>query len=218
MAAMALHCTADRAIFAVTVSTIMTKGRIEAFSDGVIAIIITIMVLELKTPEHATWAALCERWPIMLCYVLSFFFVGVYWGNHHHLLHTLVRVDGKILWLNLHLLFWMSLIPFVTRWLGETYPATVPTIAYGAVMLITGIAYSLLQGAIAGQQTDELRRAAHRHQARKAIFSIVMYATAMVLAVWSHVLLAVACYVMVALAWAIPDRAIERAAREQAAD
>ena len=189
----------------------MGKGRLEAFSDGVIAIIITIMVLELKTPEHPTWAALCERWPIILSYLLSFFFVGVYWGNHHHLLHTLVRVDGKILWLNLHLLFWMSVIPFMTRWLGETYPAPVPTIAYGGVMLLSGIAYALLQRAIAAQQTDTARREAHRHQARKGIFSIVMYSTAMALAAYHHVLPAVGCYVVVALAWAIPDRAIERA-------
>ena len=191
----------------------MGKGRLEAFSDGVIAIIITIMVLELKTPEQPTWAALSERWPILLSYVLSFFFVGVYWGNHHHLLHTLVRVDGKILWLNLHHLFWMSLIPLMTRWLGETYPAPVPTMAYGAVMLVTGISYTLLQRAIATQQTEEQRRRAHRHQQRKAIFSIVMYSTAMALAAYAHVLLAVGCYLLVALAWAIPDRAIERATR-----
>jgi uncharacterized membrane protein len=143
--------------------------------------------------------------------VLSFFFVGVYWGNHHHLLHTLVRVDGKILWLNLHLLFWMSLIPFMTRWLGETYPAPVPTIAYGAVTLLTGTAYALLQRAIAAQQTDAARREAHRHQARKGIFSLVMYSTAMALAAGQHVLMAVACYVLVAVAWAIPDRAMEHA-------
>ncbi len=192
----------------------MGKGRLEAFSDGVIAIIITIMVLELRTPEHATWAALCERWPTLVGYVLSFFFVGVYWGNHHHLLHTLVRVDGKIMWLNLHLLFWMSLIPFVTRWLGESYPATVPTIAYGAVTLLTGVAYTLLQRAIAAQQTDAARRAAHRHQWRKAIFSIVMYATGMGLGASRHVLVAVACYGAVALAWAIPDRGLEHAARD----
>jgi uncharacterized membrane protein len=191
----------------------MGKGRLEAFSDGVIAIIITIMVLELKTPEHPTWAALCERWPIALSYVISFFFVGVYWGNHHHLVHTLVRVDGKIIWLNLHLLFWMSLLPFMTRWLGEAYPAAVPTIAYGAVMLITGIAYAMLQRAIAAQQTDAPRRAAHQHQWRKAIFSIVVYSTGMALATYHHALSAVACYTIVALAWAIPDRAIERLTR-----
>ena len=191
----------------------MGKGRIEAFSDGVIAIIITIMVLELKTPEHATWAALCERWPIVLSYVLSFFFVGVYWGNHHHLLHTLVRVDGKIIWLNLHLLFWMSLIPFMTRWLGETYPAPVPTMAYGALMLINGFGYTALQRAIAAQQTDEARRAAHHHQTSKALFSIFMYSAAMALAAYHHVLLALGCYVAVSLVWVIPDRAIERALR-----
>ena len=192
----------------------MTKGRVEAFSDGVIAIIITIMVLELKTPEAPTWAALCAGWPVLLSYVISFFFVGVYWGNHHHLLHTLERVDGKILWLNLHLLFWMSLIPWATRWLGETYPAATPTMAYGALMLITGVAYSLLQRAIAAQQTDEARRAAHRHQAKKGVLSIILYSTAMALAAYRHVLGAVACYVVVALSWAIPDRGIERAARD----
>ncbi|HWE30957.1 MAG TPA: TMEM175 family protein [Polyangia bacterium] len=190
----------------------MGKARLEAFSDGVIAIIITIMVLELKTPEHATWAALCERWPILLSYVLSFFFVGVYWGNHHHLLHTLLRVDGKILWLNLHLLFWMSLIPFMTRWLGETYPAPAPTVAYGAVMLVCGVAYSLLQRAIAAQQTEEARRRAHRHQTRKAAFAIALYSSAMVLAWYGHVLVAVGLYVVVALSWTIPDRGLERVA------
>jgi uncharacterized membrane protein len=189
----------------------MGKGRLEAFSDGVIAIIITIMVLELKTPEHPTWAALCERWPILSSYVLSFFFIGVYWGNHHHLVQTLLRVNGKIIWLNLHLLFWISLIPLATRWLGETYPAPVPTMAYGALMLINGIAYTLLQRAIAAQQTDEARRAAHRHQTLKAGFSIVMYSTAMALAAYHHVLPALACYVTVSLVWVIPDRAIERA-------
>ena len=192
----------------------MGKGRIEAFSDGVIAIVITIMVLELKTPAEPTWAALCARWPIVSSYVVSFFFVGVYWGNHHHLLHTLVRVDGKILWLNLHLLFWMSLIPFMTRWLGESYPAPVPAMAYGAVMLLTGVAYSLLQRAIAAQQTSEARQRAHRHQTRKAVFSIALYSTAMTLAALHHVLGAVACYVIVALAWTIPDRALEHAARD----
>ncbi len=190
----------------------MGKGRLEAFSDGVIAIIITIMVLELKTPDHPTWAALCARWPIVLSYVLSFFFVGVYWGNHHHLLHSVRRVTGTMLWLNLHLLFWLSLIPFVTRWLGETYPAPIPTVTYGAVMLMAGIAYSLLQRVIAGQQTKDDQRQAHRHQTRKALLAIVLYSSAMPLAWFGHVHLAVILYLLVALSWAIPDRGLERAA------
>jgi uncharacterized membrane protein len=190
----------------------MTKGRVEAFSDGVIAIIITIMVLELKTPEHATWAGLCERWPTFLSYVLSFFFVGVYWVNHHHLLHSIRHVDGKILWLNLHLLFWMSLIPFLTRWMGESYPAAVPTVCYGALMLAAGVAWGLLQSAIAAQASAAEEKAAHGHQLRKTLVAVALAGTAMPLAWFGHVHVAVLLYATIALSWAIPDRTLERVA------
>ena len=191
----------------------MSKGRMEAFSDGVIAIIITIMVLELKAPEHATWAGLCARWPLFLSYLLSFFFVGVYWVNHHHLLHSIRHVDGKILWLNLHLLFWLSLIPFLTRWLGEEYPEPVPAVAYGALMILAGIAWGFLQRAIAQQANDE-ERVAHRHQHRKTALAVAMAGAGMPLAAYGHVNIAIGLYAAVALSWAIPDRLLERAALE----
>src|SRR6185295_6764062 len=132
----------------------MGKGRLEAFSDGVIAIIITIMVLELKVPHEATWHALAEGWPVFLSYVLSFYFIGVYWTNHHHLLHTVKHAGGKTIWANLHLLFWLSIVPFATAWLGETYPARAPTVFYGFVMFMAGTAYAFLARIIAGQQKD----------------------------------------------------------------
>ena len=186
----------------------MGKGRLEAFSDGVIAIIITIMVLELKVPHEPTWAALYERWPVFIGYVASFFFVGVYWSNHHHLVHTVRKVGPRIMWLNLHLLFWMSMIPFVTAWLGETELAPVPTFAYGVVMLIAGLAYLLLQLAIAAQQTDERQRQAHKRQQWKGYVALVLYATGLPLAWTGHVFVAMALFAGNALAWAIPDRGL----------
>ncbi len=186
----------------------MGKGRLEAFSDGVIAIIITIMVLELKVPHEPSWAALCARWPVFLGYVASFFFVGVYWSNHHHLVHTVRRAEPRIMWLNLHLLFWMSLIPFVTAWLGETRLAAVPTFAYGIVMLVTGIAYLFLQLAIAAQQTDERHRQAHKRQQWKGYVSLVLYSTGLPLAWTGHVYLAMTLYVIIAFAWGVPDRGL----------
>ena len=190
----------------------MGKGRLEAFSDGVIAIIITIMVLELKVPHEPTWAALCERWPVFLSYLASFCFVGVYWSNHHHLVHTVRHVEPRIMWLNLHLLFWMSLIPFVTAWLGESQLAPVPTFSYGAIMLLAGIAYLFLQLAIAPQQTDERQRRAHKRQQWKGYFALALYATSLPLAWTGHVYLALTLYIANALAWAVPDRGLAGAA------
>jgi uncharacterized membrane protein len=184
----------------------MGKGRLEAFSDGVIAIIITIMVLELKVPHEPTWAALCERWPVFLGYLASFGFVGVYWSNHHHLIHTVRRAEPGIMWLNL--LFWMSLIPFVTAWLGESRLASVPTFAYGVVMLAAGIAYLFLQLAIAAQQTEERHRQAHKRQQWKGYVALVLYATGLPLAWTGHVYVAMAIFVAIALAWAVPDRGL----------
>src|SRR5262249_52372240 len=123
----------------------VTKGRLEAFSDGVIAILITIMVLELKVPHGADWAAMKPLWPVFSTYVLSYVYLGIYWNNHHHMLHATGRINGKILWANLHLLFWLSLVPFVTGWMGENHFAPLPTSVYGVVMLAAGIAYKILQ-------------------------------------------------------------------------
>ena len=189
----------------------MGKGRLEAFSDGVIAIIITIMVLELKVPHEPTWAALGERWPTFLGYLASFFFVGVYWANHHHLVHTVRTVDPKILWLNLHLLFWMSLIPFTTAWLGESRLAPIPTFCYGVVMLFAGIAYLFLQLAIAAQQTEERHLQAHQRQKWKGYIALPLYAAGLPLAWTGHVYPAMALFLCLALAWALPDRGLESA-------
>ena len=187
----------------------MGKGRLESFSDGVIAIIITIMVLELKPPHEPTWAALCVEWPKLLSYVLSFLFVGVYWTNHHHLVHTLKHAGGAIIWLNLHLLLWLSLIPLVTAWLGETYPAPIPTIVYGIVMLMAGVAYALLQLGIARQQEDERLRTTHRRHTRKGLYSLTGYALSLPLAATGHVNASIVIYALIAIYWARPDRGFE---------
>jgi len=186
----------------------MGKGRLEAFSDGVIAIIITIMVLELKVPHEPTFAALCERWPVFLGYLASFAFVGVYWSNHHHLVHTVRHVEPRIMWLNLHLLFWMSLMPFVTAWLGESRLAPIPTFSYGVIMLVAGIAYLFLQLAIAAQQTDPRHREAHKRQQWKGYVSLVGYATGLPLAWTGHVFVAMGIYVAIAIAWGVLDRGL----------
>src|SRR5207247_7174777 len=130
----------------------MNKGRLEAFSDGVIAILITIMVLELKIPKGSDLPALRPMLPVFLAYVLSFVILGIYWNNHHHMLHATDRINGRILWANLHLLFWLSLIPFVTGWMGENHSSALPTAVYGAVLLLAGVAYLILQNAIIAQQ------------------------------------------------------------------
>jgi uncharacterized membrane protein len=188
----------------------MEKDRLLAFSDGVIAIIITIMVLELKAPHGADWSDLFKLTPVFLSYVLSFTFVAIYWNNHHHLLYTLSRVNGTILWANLHLLFWLSLIPFATAWVGDNPFAPVPTAVYGIAFLMPGCAYYLLVRAmlqVEGPQST-LARAVGRDLKGKA--SIVVYAAGILLAFyepWG----AIALYVAVALMWLIPDRRIEKA-------
>jgi len=188
----------------------MEKDRLLAFSDGVIAIIITIMVLELKAPHGADWSDLFKLAPVFLSYVLSFTFVAIYWNNHHHLLYTLSRVNGTILWANLHLLFWLSLIPFATAWTGENPFAPVPTAVYGVAFLMPGCAYYLLVRAILrveGPQST-LARAVGRDLKGKG--SIVMYAAGILLA-FVEPRAAIALYVAVALIWLIPDRRIEKA-------
>ncbi len=187
----------------------MSKNRLEAFSDGVIAILITIMVLELKVPQGETFQALLPLTPVFLSYVLSFAYLGIYWNNHHHMLHTCDKVKGSILWANLHLLFWLSLIPFTTGWMGENHFATPPSALYGVVMLMAGIAYWILQQSIiASQGRDSLLKKAIGGD-WKGKLSIVLYAMAILLAFSSH-WVSQGIYVLVALLWLIPDRRIER--------
>ena len=189
----------------------MGKGRLEAFSDGVLAIIITIMVLELKVPHDPGPAALLALWPVFLSYVLSFIYVGIYWNNHHHLLHTVSHVNAGVLWANLHLLFWLSLLPFATGWTGENHFAALPSALYGAVLLMAALAYTVLQLAIVaahGRQSI-LARAIGSDVKGKA--SLAIYALAIPVALFFNPWVANAMYVAVALIWLLPDRRIERA-------
>ena len=186
----------------------MNSNRLEAFSDGVIAIIITIMVLELKVPHGATAAALPPLIPVFLSYVLSFIYVGIYWNNHHHMLHTCERVTGPILWANLHLLFWLSLFPVTTAWIGEDHLAPAPSALYGAVLLMAAVAYWILQQAIIAAQGSEslLRKAVGADWKGKA--SPVLYFIGIAAAFYSP-RLAQGLYVLVAAMWLVPDRRIE---------
>jgi uncharacterized membrane protein len=186
----------------------MSKGRMEAFSDGVIAILITILVLELKTPHGVTFAALRPILPVFLTYILSFVYLGIYWNNHHHLLHAAARIDGRILWANLHLLFWLSLVPFVTGWMGENGFAPLPTAVYGAVMLAASVAYAILQRAIIAAEGEDSKLAAAVGNDLKGKLSAALYALAIPLA-FAHQAISQAIYVGVALIWLIPDRRIE---------
>jgi uncharacterized membrane protein len=188
----------------------MGKGRLEAFSDGVIAIIITIMVLELKVPHGSEWVALGPVIPVLLSYVLSFVFVGIYWNNHHHMLHAVRTVNGRILWANLHLLFWLSLIPFATGWMGENRFAAIPVALYGLVMLMAGFAYFILSRTLVAQQGKDSALAIALGKDYKGIASLVLYMIAVVLS-FVNSWIAVALYVFVALMWFIPDRRIENA-------
>lgn len=187
----------------------MNKGRLEAFSDGVIAIIITIMVLELKVPHEASLEALVPLTPIFLSYVMSFVYLAIYWNNHHHMLHTSRKVTGAILWANLHLLFWLSLVPFVTGWMGENHFDRVTVAVYGGVLLMAAIAYYILQQIIiASQQPDSLLQKAIGSDWKGKV-SPVLNVIAIALSFrWKWI--SVAVYVLVALIWLIPDRRIER--------
>ena len=188
----------------------MGKSRLEAFSDGVIAIIITIMVLELKVPEGEDLAALTPLLPILLSYILSFVYLGIYWNNHHHMLHASRTVTGSVLWANLHLLFWLSLIPFTTGWLGENHFATAPAALYGVVLLMAAMAYLILQQRIIASQGDKSLLGQAVGRDFKGKVSPVLY-VAGIAAAFLHPWLAVAIYTAVALMWLIPDRRIERA-------
>jgi len=187
----------------------MGKNRLEAFSDGVLAIIITIMVLEMKVPHGEELAALKPLLPVLLSYVLSFVYVGIYWSNHHHLLHTTQRVSGGILWANLHLLFWLSLFPFVTGWMGENHFGRLPTALYGVVLFMASIAYMILERAIIAREGEESALGRAVGKDAKVKVSGLLYLLAIGAAFW-HQWLAQAAYVLVALMWLVPDRRIER--------
>ncbi len=186
----------------------MGKGRLEAFSDGVIAIIITIMVLELKIPKSADAHVLAELVPTFASYVLSFVFVGVYWNNHHHLVHAVKRVRGRIMWANMHLLFWLSIIPFATGWLGEHPREAIPTALYGVVLILSGIAYSVLQRVILLDHDPDTHATKVLARDAKGRISLLLYAVAIGLA-FVQTLASDVLYVVVALIWVVPDRILE---------
>jgi uncharacterized membrane protein len=187
----------------------VNTDRLEAFSDGVLAILITIMVLELRVPHDTTLAALAPVLPVALCYLLSFVYIGIYWNNHHHMLYLTRRVDGAILWANLHLLFWLSLVPFVTGWMGENHFAPVPTAAYGVVLLMAGVAYFMLQRLIIVSQGEQSALAAAVGRDLKGKVSPILYAIAIPLA-FLRPWIAGALYIAVALMWLAPDQRIAR--------
>lgn len=186
----------------------MTKSRLEAFSDGVIAILITIMVLEFKVPHGSDWEAMRPLAPTFLTYILSYVFLGIYWNNHHHMLHAIRNVNGKILWANLHLLFWLSLIPFVTSWMGENHFAALPTAVYGVVLLLSAVAYTILLRVILQSEGPHSKLAKAVGSDRKGHLSLACYLVAIPVAFYdqriSHLL-----YVTVALIWLVPDKRIE---------
>ncbi len=191
----------------------MEKNRLEAFSDGVLAIIITIMVLELKVPHGADFSALKPLLPVFLSYVLSFVYVGIYWNNHHHLIKAVRRVTAGMMWANLHLLFWLSLFPFVTGWMGENHFAALPSALYGGVLFVAAIAYKLLQSLILAGQGRDSRLAASLGSDWKGKLSLVLYAIGIALS-FIQPWLAGSLYVAVALMWFIPDPRIERVVDE----
>jgi uncharacterized membrane protein len=190
----------------------MEKNRLEAFSDGVMAIIITIMVLEMKIPHGNTLAVLVPILPIFLGYILSFVYLAIYWNNHHHMLHTLRKVTGSVLWANLHLLFWLSLFPFATGWMSENHFAPLPSLLYGVVLLMAAVAYFILQGCIIAVEGPDsaLKKAIGRDW--KGKISVTAYVIALCVALkWAWI--ARSIYILVALIWLIPDRRIERTLR-----
>jgi TMEM175 potassium channel family protein len=186
----------------------VSKARLEAFSDGVIAILITIMVLELRIPRGADWAALRPLIPVLLTYMLSFVLLGIYWNNHHHMLQLCARINGRILWANLHLLFWLSLVPFVTGWMGENHVAPLPTAFYGGVQLLSAVAWTILQRAIVTEHGPDSKLATAIGGDFKGKLSLMFYVMAIPLA-FVNQWISVALYVLVALMWLVPDRRFE---------
>lgn len=187
----------------------MDKGRLEAFSDGVLAILITIMVFELKVPVGEQWSVLKPLVPIFVCYTLSFLYLGIYWNNHHHLLKACVRVNARIMWANLHLLFWLSLFPFVTGWMGQNHFTKAPSVLYGCVLLLAAMAYSILQREIIAVQGRDSKLAGLINRDIKGGISPLLYIAGIAISFWvPH--LGGALYVIVALMWLVPDRRLER--------
>jgi uncharacterized membrane protein len=191
----------------------MSKGRLEAFSDGVFAVIITFMVFNIKVPSAGSFSALLPVLPVFLSYVLSFLYVGIYWNNHHHLLQATQHVSGKILWANLHLLFWLSLAPFATAWMGQNHRAAIPVALYGCILLFAGIAYAFLQRSLVAHHGPDSTLALSLGKDTKGRLSILIYAVAIPLAfvtTWA----AYACYILVAVMWLLPDPRIEKAVHD----
>jgi uncharacterized membrane protein len=191
----------------------MGKGRLEAFSDGVFAVIITIMVLDLKVPHGSDVAALRPVLPVFLTYVLSFVFIAIYWNNHHHMLHAVRKVNGFILWANLHLLFWLSLVPFITGWMGENHRLAVPVALYGVVLFMSGLAYFILSRALIALEGQDSALAVALGKDYKGILSLVIYAAA-VASSFVQSWISIALYISVAVMWFIPDRRIEHVISE----
>lgn len=191
----------------------MNKGRLEAFSDGVFAVIITIMVLEMKVPRGTDLLSLRTVTPVFLSYVLSFLYIGIYWTNHHHLLHASQRVTGGILWANLHLLFWLSLTPFATAWMGENHFAALPVAVYGGVLLMAGVAYYILTKRLVAHHGKDSLLAVSVGKDKKGVASLVVYLAAVPISFWKP-LLACALYALVAIMWLLPDPRIEKLVRE----
>ncbi len=192
----------------------MTKTRVEAFSDGVIAIIITIMVLEMKVPHEATWTALQKLWPVFLSYIVSFLMLGIYWGNHHHLIHSIKEVNGSVMWANLHLLFWLSLIPFATGWMGENHFEAKTVAVYALLLNLCGVAYYILLKVIQNcNKSNEVFRQVLIKQSKKGMLSLVLYSISIPIA-FLHAAFAGAIIIFVAVMWLLPDRNIEKAEKE----
>ena len=188
----------------------MTRNRLEAFSDGVLAIVITIMVLELKVPHDPSWAALRALWPVFLSYALSFIYIGIYWNNHHHMLHAVQHVNGRVLWANQHLLFWLSLVPFATAWMGENHFAPLPVALYGVSLLMPAIAYTILTRTLVALHGANSTFTRALGSDLKGKLSLALYATGTLLALrvpW----VAFTIYALVAVIWFVPDRRFERA-------
>jgi uncharacterized membrane protein len=191
----------------------MGKGRLEAFSDGVIAVIITIMVLEMKVPHGTDLAALLPLLPVFLSYVLSFVYIGIYWNNHHHMLHAVQRVNGRVLWANLHLLFWLSLVPFVTGWVNENHFAALPVALYGVVLFMAGTSYYLLERVLIAHHDRDSPLARAMGRDYKGLLSMLIYLVA-IAASFVNPWVSLGLYVLVAIMWFIPDRRIERMVQE----
>lgn len=194
----------------------MTKTRLEAFSDAVIAIIMTIMVLELKVPHEVSWAAFEPLWPVLFSYIISFLALAIYWGNHHHLLHTIGKVSGGVLWANMHLLFWLSLMPFATAWVGETHFSKIPLAVYSGLACMTGLAYFILLLVMRKcNPHNEKMQLVLKKQQLKGTISCVLYALAIPIALFINTVIAVVVIVAATLPWLMPDRNIEKALHEE---